>query len=616
MSLNPSYNISGAHRVLHESRRTRALPENMYRRRQWVTHIAKRPINPATGRAASPTDPATHSYYADAVAMVQADKADGIGFVLTDDDPFFCIDLDHCRDPETGTIEPWAWEIVEAMDTYTEPSPSATGLHIWGYGSIPAGGNRRGQIEMYDRERYITITDQPIDGYAASRECGDQLAVLHASVFPPKPEETVSPPPLFSIEDQDIIDHLQRDDKGRALLAGDASGYPGYSEARAALAWKCRYWHADEAQIARILRSSGIFKAEHNDHERDRRAAMDAKTGVETFPGPFHDPTWRSSRSRPIDPPPTETGAATEDPTLDAMTPAELKALIRQQTAMIETERAARIAAEKRAATLAIEKSRVMQILRNPDLSIGERLTGFALALDIHARVANGEQPKEVGFKAPAVRYAEMTGQSEGTTARHMRSLNDKGLISKHVVKEQTEREVEGDVIDQDTGEIQTERETIRGVRDVNYVEVPEGKVISIIDRLVTYQRPDDAGKHGGKRNPRPKCEHHPDAGTVVVRSERVECACCQAILEEKEPTRTYYPAEDPEDESSGIKLIPETSPPAPVVNTLLSDSKMTPEPHTAGFCGCGQPIPPHRKWTCSPACVGPPTGECMEAAS
>ena len=40
--------------------------------------------------------------YGTALAAVQAGHADGITYVLTEDDPFAAIDLDHCRDIDTA----------------------------------------------------------------------------------------------------------------------------------------------------------------------------------------------------------------------------------------------------------------------------------------------------------------------------------------------------------------------------------------------------------------------------------------------------------------------------------------------------------------------------------
>jgi hypothetical protein len=68
-------------------------------------------------------------------AAAQAVKRfNGVGFVLTNTD-ITAFDLDHCRDAETGIIEPWAAALVDKAGSYTEISPSGTGLRIIGYGS-------------------------------------------------------------------------------------------------------------------------------------------------------------------------------------------------------------------------------------------------------------------------------------------------------------------------------------------------------------------------------------------------------------------------------------------------------------------------------------------------
>ncbi|WP_236572277.1 hypothetical protein [Nocardiopsis sp. FR4] len=70
--------------------------------------------------------------------------------------------LDHCIRPD-GTLEPWAEEIVNtAPATYTEVSPSGTGLHLWGTGTLERGWRIRrddhANIEAYGDGRYITVT--------------------------------------------------------------------------------------------------------------------------------------------------------------------------------------------------------------------------------------------------------------------------------------------------------------------------------------------------------------------------------------------------------------------------------------------------------------------------
>jgi hypothetical protein len=84
-------------------------------------------------RHASTKDASTWSDYATALAAVQAGKADGITYVLTEDDPFAAIDLDHCRDIDTCSIDVWAQNFLEAgRASYSEVTPSGAGCRIWG----------------------------------------------------------------------------------------------------------------------------------------------------------------------------------------------------------------------------------------------------------------------------------------------------------------------------------------------------------------------------------------------------------------------------------------------------------------------------------------------------
>jgi AAA domain len=84
-------------------------------------------------RHASTKDASTWSDYATALAAVQAGKADGVTYVLTEDDPFAAIDLDHCRDIDTCSIDVWAQNFLEAgRASYSEVTPSGAGCRIWG----------------------------------------------------------------------------------------------------------------------------------------------------------------------------------------------------------------------------------------------------------------------------------------------------------------------------------------------------------------------------------------------------------------------------------------------------------------------------------------------------
>jgi hypothetical protein len=63
---------------------------------------------------------------------VQAGYGDGLSYVLTKDDPFGAIDLDHCRD-KLCSIDVWAQNFMQAaVGTYQEVTPSGEGIRIWG----------------------------------------------------------------------------------------------------------------------------------------------------------------------------------------------------------------------------------------------------------------------------------------------------------------------------------------------------------------------------------------------------------------------------------------------------------------------------------------------------
>jgi predicted P-loop ATPase len=96
-------------------------------------------------------------------------KFDGIGFSIYGTD-FAAFDIDNCRDPATGAVDPLAEELVARVGSYTEITPSGTGLRIIGHakGAEIHRGKRRINatatftVEVYRRtSRYITVTGNP-----------------------------------------------------------------------------------------------------------------------------------------------------------------------------------------------------------------------------------------------------------------------------------------------------------------------------------------------------------------------------------------------------------------------------------------------------------------------
>jgi len=83
------------------------------------------------GQRASSTDATTWTDYVTAQSAADEDEAiAGVGFVVTGNDDFVGIDLDHCYNPNDGTLKAHAAAIVQRCASYTEISPSGEGLRI------------------------------------------------------------------------------------------------------------------------------------------------------------------------------------------------------------------------------------------------------------------------------------------------------------------------------------------------------------------------------------------------------------------------------------------------------------------------------------------------------
>jgi primase-polymerase (primpol)-like protein len=142
------------------------IPEPLRQRPQWVNwrnefidgRWTKVPYDPATGKRASTTDLMTWTTFEDAVATYDDGGYDGVGFCFCSADPFVGVDIDDCRDPETGEIEEWASTMIDKFDgAYVEASPSGKGVHIIARGQLREG-RRRGRVEIYGQERFFTFT--------------------------------------------------------------------------------------------------------------------------------------------------------------------------------------------------------------------------------------------------------------------------------------------------------------------------------------------------------------------------------------------------------------------------------------------------------------------------
>ncbi len=171
---------------------------------------SKIPIDPNSGKQASVTDSGTWAGFKAASEAVDRYGCAGVGFVFTDGDGFMFVDLDDCI--VDGQVAPWALAIVEALDSYTEISPSGTGLKIWLEATKPGDLCRKDDVEMYEMDRYSTFTGERFAG-GGIEERQDALNDLYRQTFPATPDtpsQAVSGDPRRSDgnlpDDYDLLD--------------------------------------------------------------------------------------------------------------------------------------------------------------------------------------------------------------------------------------------------------------------------------------------------------------------------------------------------------------------------------------------------------------------------
>jgi len=138
------------------------VPKELKAGRFWVCcDTEKVPMVPWDPRRASSTDPDTWRHYDEAVAAFHAhpERYAGVGRVITDGDAYVGIDLDNVRDPVSRELSPGARSILESLDSYSEVSPSGTGVKVWVKANLNRSHVKPG-IEIYRRGRYFTVTGQ------------------------------------------------------------------------------------------------------------------------------------------------------------------------------------------------------------------------------------------------------------------------------------------------------------------------------------------------------------------------------------------------------------------------------------------------------------------------
>lgn len=253
-----------------------------------TTRFTKVPYQ-LNGKMASPVNPEQWATY-DAVIASDQTGYDGIGFTISKEYPLLCIDLDHViKDGELCRED--LQILVETADTYTELSPSGTGLHIileldkhFSLLTNKKSNDDGTAIEIYTENRYFTFTGQPFGEAKEMRkvdiETAQELIRMVGYPWGKKAEiiaPTVEPESVtYTMPSTTLLSKMFKAKGGtklKKLYDGDISDYnDDGSAADAALVTALAFWTGKNAtQIEEIWLQSPLGQREKTQKRKDYR---------------------------------------------------------------------------------------------------------------------------------------------------------------------------------------------------------------------------------------------------------------------------------------------------------------------------------------------------------
>ncbi len=529
---------------------TAEIPPELRERQQWVAwgytwrreKWTKVPINPRTGRNADPANSSTWGSFAEALDRARREGL-GIGYVFAADDPYVGIDLDKCRDTETGQLSTRAATIVAELDTFTEISVSGTGIHLIARGVPPGPRRKRPALdhEMYSDRRFFAFTGNRLpDAPPTIAACQPALDHFYGATFGPEPEPATpaAPQPVTDLDDAALLERARSDGRtGSAfssLWHGDTGAHHGdHSAADLALCSHLAYWTGGDAtRVDALFRRSALYRPKWDERrgaltygERTIARALRRSTFHQAAPAPPDPP--RAAGDPPPAPDGGGTAAAADREDTAVATPAELRALLRDERRRRQAVEAERDAlreelAEVRRQCRELEQlqSGTMAVQRNARIK-AERATALAVTFETASAESRGQEREDGFVRLPLARLAEQAGCSPKRAGAHLDRLADWGIIEKKVEDGLVER------TDRETGERRQKFESAIYVKR-------NGSVADVLTKLATLE-PAKPETWGGKRFP--ACPDHPDAGSV--KRWTVECAECGQVLDQGEQYRS-----------------------------------------------------------------------------
>jgi putative DNA primase/helicase len=196
--------------------------------------------------------------------------AQGVGYEFDGD--VYGVDLDHVFDGDTLSLQ--AREIVGKLNSYTEISPSGTGLHIFvlAHGAEITRHRKKDYfLEIYTVGRYFTVTGNRYGDERMIMARPAELQDVHDRYLSAEPARKVvnlhAPEPIIG-QDYFLQTGLERDKVLSALWAGQRQ-YGNESADDIALMNKLAYWcNANPDAMIRAFFASPYHAQKDETHKR------------------------------------------------------------------------------------------------------------------------------------------------------------------------------------------------------------------------------------------------------------------------------------------------------------------------------------------------------------
>ena len=249
--------------------------------KQYIIRKGKLPVDYRTGKTGDAHDPGCwlDEDTAYSIAQVMGEEY-AVGFVFTENDPFFFVDLDDCLNKDGKTWTENSQNVVNMLPgAAVEVSQSGKGLHIFGRctGEIPEHTCKNVvlKFELYTHSRFVALTTRGIikDDLL---DCTALLPDLIKQYFPPREAAkevkwTTEPVEEWSgpEDDDELINKMLTSRSAASVLGGRASfkelweggGPEDRSSADASMAQHLAFWTGSNCErIERIMRRSELVR--------------------------------------------------------------------------------------------------------------------------------------------------------------------------------------------------------------------------------------------------------------------------------------------------------------------------------------------------------------------